>query len=109
MEPRAFRQSDIRILSSLAAVGERTAWVGADGVSTRCAILCVKRALGRRMDSMNGQHGKRELRAGVRPDSQAGVLSVLLSILASKRVVSDRKHGRNRLDLGLGSLMDSAN
>ena len=61
------------------------------------------------MDSMNGQHGNRGRGAGVRPDSQAGVLSVLLSILASKRVVLDRKHGRNRLDLGLGSLMDSAN
>ena len=38
----------------------------------------------------------------------AAVLSVLLSILASKRVVLDRQHGRNRLDLGLGSLTDSA-
>ena len=57
---------------------------------------------------MNGQHGKRNLGAGVRPDSQAAVLSVLLSILASKRVVLDRQHGRNRLDVGLGSLTDSA-
>jgi len=57
---------------------------------------------------MNGQHGKRNLVAGVRPDSQAAVLSVLLSILASKRVVLDRQHGRNRLDVGLGSLTDSA-
>ena len=60
------------------------------------------------MDSMNGQHGNRNLGAGVRQDSQAGVLSVLLSILASKRVVLDRQHGRNRLDVGLGSLTDSA-
>ena len=59
------------------------------------------------MDSMNGQHGKRHLGA-VRPDSQAAVLSVLLSILASKRVVLDRQHGRNRLDVSLGSLTDSA-
>jgi len=61
------------------------------------------------MDSMNGQHGNRGRGAGVRPDSQVDVLSVLLSILASKRVVLDRKHGRNRLDVGLGSLTDSAN
>jgi len=53
------------------------------------------------MDSMNGQHGYRNLGAGVHPDSQAAVLSVLLSILASKRVVLDRQHGRNRLGLGL--------
>jgi len=59
------------------------------------------------MDSMNGQHGKRASRA-IRRDSQAGMLSVLLSILASKRVVSDRQHGRNRLDVGLGNLTDSA-
>ena len=39
------------------------------------------------MDSMNGQHGN----GGTR-DSQAAVLSVLLSILASKRVVLDRQH-----------------
>ena len=58
---------------------------------------------------MNGQHGYRNLGAGVHRDSQAGVLSVLLSILASKRVVLDRQHGRNRLDVGLGSPMDSAN
>jgi hypothetical protein len=38
------------------------------------------------MDSMNGQHGN-----GGRRDPQAGVLSVLLSILASKRVVLDRQ------------------
>jgi hypothetical protein len=38
------------------------------------------------MDSMNGQHGKEASRA-VRQDSQADVLSVLQSILASKRVV----------------------
>ena len=56
------------------------------------------------MDRMSGQHG----RSG-RRDSQAGVLSVLLSILASKRVVLDRQHGRNRLAVGLGSLTDSAN
>jgi hypothetical protein len=43
------------------------------------------------MDSMNGQHGN----GGTR-DSQAAVLSVLLSILASKRVVLDRQHGRNK-------------
>ena len=55
------------------------------------------------MDSMNGQH-----RNGGTRDSQAGVLSVLLSILASKRVVLDRQHGRNRLDVGLGSSMGSA-
>ena len=55
------------------------------------------------MDSMNGQHGN-----GGTHDSQAALLSVLLSILASKRVVLDRQHGRNRLDVGLGSLMDSA-
>jgi hypothetical protein len=60
------------------------------------------------MDSMNGQHRYRDLGAGVRPNSQAGVLSVLLSILASKRVVLDRQHGRNRLTVGLGSLTDSA-
>jgi hypothetical protein len=57
---------------------------------------------------MNGQHGIRDLRASVRPDSQAGVLSVLLSILASKRVVLDRQYGQNRLRTGLGSPMDSA-
>jgi hypothetical protein len=56
----------------------------------------------------DGQHGNRNLRAGVRPDSQPGVLSVLLSILASKRVVLDRQYGRNRLAGGLGSPMDSA-
>jgi len=55
------------------------------------------------MDSMSGQHGR-----GGRRDSQAAVLSVLLSILASKRVVLDRQHGRNRLAIGLGSLTDSA-
>jgi len=60
------------------------------------------------MDSMNGQHGYRNLGAGVRPNSQAGVLSVLLSILASKRVVLDRQYGRNRLAAGLGSPVDSA-
>jgi len=53
------------------------------------------------MDSMNGQHGNRNLGGWVRLDSQAGVLSVLLSILASKRVVLDRQHGRNRLGAGL--------
>lgn len=74
----------------------------------RCAILCLKRALDSKMDSMVGQHRNWHSRAGVRPDSQACVLSVLLSILASKRVVLDRQHGRNRLDLGLGSLTDSA-
>ena len=60
------------------------------------------------MDSMNGQHRYRNLGAGVRPNSQAVMLSVLLSILASKRVVLDRQHGRNRLDTGLGSLTDLA-
>ena len=55
------------------------------------------------MDSMNGQHGNGGTRG-----SHAGVLSVLLSILASKRVVLDRQYGRNRLDAGLGSLTDSA-
>jgi len=55
------------------------------------------------MDSMNRQHGN-----GGKRDFQAAVLSVLLSILASKRVVLDRQHGRNRLALGLGSLTDSA-
>jgi hypothetical protein len=60
------------------------------------------------MDGMNGQHGNRGRGAGVRPDSQAAVLSVLLSILASKRVVLDRQHGRNRLNVSLGSLTDSA-
>ena len=59
------------------------------------------------MDSMNGQHGKQASRA-VRRDSQAGMLSVLLSILASKRVVLDRQQGRNRLEPGLGSLTVSA-
>ena len=69
----------------------------------RCAILCLERALESEMDSMIGQHGN----GGTR-DSQAAVLSVLLSILASKRVVLDRQHGRNRLAHGLGSLTDSA-
>jgi hypothetical protein len=55
------------------------------------------------MDSMNGQHGDGETR-----DSQAAVLSVLLSILASKRVVLDRQHGWNRLGPGLGSPTGSA-
>ena len=59
------------------------------------------------MDSMNGQHGKQASRA-VRQNSQAAVLSVLLSILASKRVVLDRQHGLNRLGPGLGSPVDSA-
>ncbi len=59
------------------------------------------------MDSMNGQHGKQAFRA-IQRDSQAGMLSVLLSILASKRVVLDRQHGRNRLDVSLGSPTDSA-
>jgi hypothetical protein len=36
------------------------------------------------------------------------VLSVLLSILASKRVVLDRQYGWNRLVPSLGSPMDSA-
>jgi hypothetical protein len=58
----------------------------------RCAILCLERAFESEMDSMNGQHGDGETR-----DSQAAVLSVLLSILASKRVVLDRQHGWNRL------------
>jgi hypothetical protein len=65
----------------------------------RCAILCLERALESEMDS-TGFGGTR--------DSQAAVLSVLLSILASKRVVLDRQHGRNRLNIGLGSLTDSA-
>ena len=69
----------------------------------RCAILCLERALESEMDSMNGKHGDGETR-----DSQAAVLSVLLSILASKRVVLDRQHGRNRLAVILGSLTDSA-
>jgi len=56
---------------------------------------------------MNGQHGKQASRA-VRQNSQAAVLSVLLSILASKRVVLDRQHGLNRLGPGLGSPVDSA-
>jgi hypothetical protein len=77
-------------------------------LSRCCAILCLKRALDSTMDGMNGQHGNCNLGAGVRPDSQAGVLSVLLSILASKRVVLDRQYGRNRLAAGLGSPMDSA-
>ena len=55
------------------------------------------------MDSMNEQRGN----GGTR-DSRAAVLSVLLSILASKRVVLDRQHGRNRQAVGLGSLTDSA-
>lgn len=55
------------------------------------------------MDSMEF-----ELGAGIRPDSQAGVLSVLLSILASRRVVLDRQYGRNRLAADLESPMDSA-
>ena len=76
-------------------------------LSCRCAILCLERALESGMDSMNGQHGKQASRA-IRRDSQAGMLSVLLSILASKRVVLDRQHGRNRLHSSLGSSMDSA-
>ena len=71
------------------------------------AILCVERALESEMDSMNGQHGNQASRV-VQRDSQAGVLSVLLSILASKRVVLDRQHGRNRLGLSSASPMDSA-
>ena len=71
-----------------------------------CVIVWLKRALDSRMDSMNGQHGNGNL--GAKPDSQAGVLSVLLSILASKRAVLDRQHGRNRLGLGSVSPMDSA-
>jgi hypothetical protein len=55
------------------------------------------------MDSMSGQHGR-----GGRRDSQAGVLSVLLSILASKRVVLDRQHGWNRLAPSPESPMSSA-
>ena len=55
------------------------------------------------MDSMNGRHGNGETR-----DSQAVVLSVLLSILAFKRVVLDRQQGRNRLAASLGSPMNSA-
>ena len=74
-----------------------------DRLAASCAILCLERALESNMDSMNGQHGN-----GGKRDSQAAVLSVLLSILASKRVVLDRQHGRNRLALGLGSLTDSA-
>ena len=85
---------------------ENPAWY-APQLSCRCAILCLERALESEMDSMNGQHGKQASRA-IRPDSQAGVLSVLLSILASKRVVLDRQHGRNRLGRGLGSPVDSA-
>ena len=46
----------------------------------RCGILCLKRALDSTMDSMNGQHRYRNLGAGVRPNSQAVMLSVLLSI-----------------------------
>ena len=61
---------------------------------TRPCCLCYSvpgTSFGEQMDSMNGQHG-----SGGRRDSQAGVLSVLLSILASKRVVPDRQQGRNR-------------
>jgi hypothetical protein len=59
------------------------------------------------MDSMIGQQGKQLLGlSGEIP--HADVLSVLLSILASKRVVLDRQHGRNRLAVGLGSPVDSA-
>ncbi len=76
--------------------------------SCRCAILCLERALESEMDSMTRQHGDKASRT-VQQDSQAAVLSVLLSILASKRVVLDRQHGRNRLETGLGSSMDSAN
>jgi hypothetical protein len=76
-------------------------------LSCRCAILCLERALESEMDSMNGQHGKQASRA-IRRDSRAGMLSFLLSILASKRVVLDRQHGRNRLGSGLRSSMDSA-
>ena len=50
------------------------------------------------------QHVERENEA----HSQAVMLSVLLSILASKRVVLDRQYGRNRLVSGLGNPMDSA-
>lgn len=68
----------------------------------RYAILSLKTSFDSTMDSMRN----RDL--GVWWDSQAGVLSVLLSILASKRVVLDRQYGRNRLGAGLGSPMDSA-
>jgi len=57
---------------------------------------------------MNGQHRNRNLQVDVGPDSQAEVLSVLLSILASKRVALDRQYGRNRLGVPLGSPMESA-
>ena len=65
----------------------------------RCAILCLEQALESEMGSMHRQH-----RNGGTRDSQAAVLSVL----ASKRVVLDRHHGRKRLNLGLGNLTDSA-
>jgi hypothetical protein len=60
------------------------------------------------MDSTNGQQRNQGFGASIRPSSHAGVLSVLLSILASKRVVLGRQYGRNRLGDGLGSPMDSA-
>jgi hypothetical protein len=55
------------------------------------------------MDSMNGQRGNGGTRG-----SHAGVLSVLLSILASKRVVLDRQHGLNRLESAPASPIGSA-
>ena len=65
-------------------------------------------SFGQQDGQQDGQHGKRNLGAGVRADSQAAVLSVLLSILASKRVVLGRQRRRNRLGIGLGSPTDSA-
>jgi hypothetical protein len=61
----------------------------------RCAILCLERAL----ESMGMAEGA---------IIGLGVPSILLCILASKRVVLDRQRGRNRLGLGLGSPTDSA-
>ena len=83
------------------------AWRARAGITlTGTLCLCYSvpgTSFGEQMDSMSGQHGNGETR-----DSQAAVLSVLLSSLASKRVVLDRQQGRNRLGTSLGSPMNSA-
>ena len=56
----------------------------------------------------NGQHERTAWEWRKRAILRPAVLSVLLSILASKRVVLNRQHGRNRLGRGVGSPVESA-
>src|SRR5205807_5313637 len=59
----------------------------------------LERALESEMDRMNGQHGN----GGNPRFSGCCAVCFCCPFLASKRLVLDRQHGRNRLTLGLGS------